>query len=92
MAVFHPTRGGNRGGQDHFNWDDVKTDKDRENYLGEAPTRYFWLIVTGVFYKTVCCYRTFCDGSGWKVAERQRPGLVVSSHVINNIASYSKHN
>jgi hypothetical protein len=36
MSVFHPTRGGNRGGKDHFSWDDVKTDKDRENYLGHS--------------------------------------------------------
>lgn len=27
--------GGVRGGQDQFNWDDVKGDKHRENYLGE---------------------------------------------------------
>lgn len=26
--------GGTRGGQDKFNWEDVKSDKDRENYLG----------------------------------------------------------
>lgn len=30
--------GGVRGGQDQFNWDDVKVDKHRENYLGEYPT------------------------------------------------------
>eukprot|EP00428_Durinskia_dybowskii_P062247 CAMPEP_0170368848 /NCGR_PEP_ID=MMETSP0117_2-20130122/7670_1 /TAXON_ID=400756 /ORGANISM="Durinskia baltica, Strain CSIRO CS-38" /LENGTH=243 /DNA_ID=CAMNT_0010623531 /DNA_START=54 /DNA_END=785 /DNA_ORIENTATION=- len=28
--------GGTRGGQDKFNWDDVKSDKDRENYLGHS--------------------------------------------------------
>lgn len=28
--------GGVRGGQDQFNWDDVKVDKHRENYLGES--------------------------------------------------------
>lgn len=27
--------GGVRGGQDQFNWDDVKVDKHRENYLGK---------------------------------------------------------
>lgn len=26
--------GGTRGGQGLFKWEDVKTDKDRENYLG----------------------------------------------------------
>jgi hypothetical protein len=28
--------GGTRGGQDQFKWDDVKTDKHRENYLGHS--------------------------------------------------------
>jgi hypothetical protein len=28
--------GGSRGGQDQFKWDDVKTDKQRENYLGHS--------------------------------------------------------
>lgn len=28
--------GGTRGGQDQFKWDDVKSDKDRENYLGHS--------------------------------------------------------
>ncbi|XP_017281502.1 multiple myeloma tumor-associated protein 2 isoform X1 [Kryptolebias marmoratus] len=28
--------GGLRGGQDQFNWDDVKVDKHRENYLGNS--------------------------------------------------------
>jgi len=35
-GIFHPSRGGVRGGQDQFSWDDVKTDKDRENYLGHS--------------------------------------------------------
>ena len=34
--MFHPTRGGTRGGKDQFNWDDVKSDKDRECYLGHS--------------------------------------------------------
>ena len=29
-------RGGTRGGQDQFDWEDVKVDKHRENYLGES--------------------------------------------------------
>jgi len=29
-------RGGNRGGKDRFNWDDVKNDVHRENYLGAS--------------------------------------------------------
>ncbi len=28
--------GGTRGGQDQFKWDDVKTDQQRENYLGHS--------------------------------------------------------
>lgn len=28
-------REGNRGGRDQFEWDDVKVDKHRENYLGK---------------------------------------------------------
>jgi len=41
MSIFHPTRAGTRGGKDQFNWDTVKSDKDRECYLGHslmAPT------------------------------------------------------
>uniref|UniRef100_UPI00358F2E2A multiple myeloma tumor-associated protein 2 isoform X4 n=1 Tax=Myxine glutinosa TaxID=7769 RepID=UPI00358F2E2A len=34
--MHHPTRGGVRGGQDQFSWDDVKMDKHRENYLGNS--------------------------------------------------------
>ena len=33
-GIHHPTRGGTRGGGDQFDWDDVKVDKYRENYLG----------------------------------------------------------
>jgi len=39
--MFHPTRGGTRGGAAEFSWSSVKSDKDRENYLGHsinAPT------------------------------------------------------
>lgn len=34
--AYEPTRGGVRGGKDQFDWDDVKVDKYRENYLGEG--------------------------------------------------------
>jgi hypothetical protein len=34
--MYHPTRGGVRGGKDLFNWENVKTDKDRECYLGHS--------------------------------------------------------
>lgn len=39
--MYHPTRGGTRGGQAQFSWEDVKTAAHRENYLGHsvrAPT------------------------------------------------------
>jgi len=34
--MYHPTRGGVRGGRDQFSWDEVKADKHRENYLGHS--------------------------------------------------------
>ncbi|KAL6535526.1 hypothetical protein OROMI_026900 [Orobanche minor] len=34
--MYHPTRGGVRGGRDQFSWDDVKVDKHRENFLGHS--------------------------------------------------------
>ena len=34
--MFHPSRGGVRGGRDQFNWDNVKSDKDRDFYLGHS--------------------------------------------------------
>lgn len=40
-AMYHPTRGGARGGAAEFSWDKVKESKDREFYLGNsvaAPT------------------------------------------------------
>lgn len=35
-SMFGSSRGGVRGGQDQFSWEDVKTDKQRENYLGKG--------------------------------------------------------
>ncbi|KAK9056478.1 hypothetical protein SSX86_023839 [Deinandra increscens subsp. villosa] len=34
--MYHPSRGGVRGGRDQFSWDDVKVDKYRENYIGHS--------------------------------------------------------
>lgn len=34
--AYEPSRGGVRGGRDQFDWEDVKVDKDRENYLGKG--------------------------------------------------------
>uniref|UniRef100_A0A061QLT8 Multiple myeloma tumor-associated protein 2 n=1 Tax=Tetraselmis sp. GSL018 TaxID=582737 RepID=A0A061QLT8_9CHLO len=37
MSLYNgPPRGGSRGGKDQFNWEEVKTDKFRENYLGAS--------------------------------------------------------
>ena len=36
-GIFNgPPRGGTRGGQDQFSWDSVKSDRDREYYLGHS--------------------------------------------------------
>eukprot|EP01083_Nonionella_stella_P184655 671266_1 len=35
-GIFHRSRGGVRGGQDQFKWEDVKTDKHRQCYLGNS--------------------------------------------------------
>lgn len=32
----HYRSGGTRGGQAHFDWNDVKSDAQRENYLGHS--------------------------------------------------------
>lgn len=39
-TMFGSSRGGVRGGQDQFSWEDVKTDKQRENYLGKDPPHH----------------------------------------------------
>mmetsp|Transcript_20090 Transcript_20090/g.65442 ORF Transcript_20090/g.65442 Transcript_20090/m.65442 type:complete len:229 (+) Transcript_20090:67-753(+) len=36
MSYSGPPRGGTRGGADQFSWDQVKTDKDRDHYLGHS--------------------------------------------------------
>eukprot|EP01025_Chloroclados_australasicus_P012948 TRINITY_DN16195_c0_g1_i1.p2 TRINITY_DN16195_c0_g1~~TRINITY_DN16195_c0_g1_i1.p2 ORF type:complete len:275 (+),score=21.41 TRINITY_DN16195_c0_g1_i1:209-1033(+) len=37
MSLYNgPPRGGSRGGKDQFSWDQVKSDKDREYYLGHS--------------------------------------------------------
>lgn len=44
VKMFGSSRsGGVRGGQDQFNWDDVKVDKHRENYLGKHTHSIFIL-------------------------------------------------
>ena len=38
LPLLRPTqsKGNTRGGQDQFNWEDVKQDKHRDNYLGAS--------------------------------------------------------
>jgi len=36
LGMFNPIRPGNRGGHDQFKWDEVKSDKFRECYLGHS--------------------------------------------------------
>jgi hypothetical protein len=43
--MHHPSRGGVRGGKDQFEWETIKTDKHRENYLG-TPLNTIILIYT----------------------------------------------
>ena len=48
--IYHPSRGGVRGGRDQFNWEDVKEDKDRENYLGNDQTGMFVFCSRKIFF------------------------------------------
>lgn len=50
MSIYEPARGGTRGGKDQFIWEDVKSDKHRENYLGKDRERekYDQLVVVVV--------------------------------------------
>ena len=34
--MFHPTRGGVRGGKDQFSWEAVKADNHKDFYLGHS--------------------------------------------------------
>ncbi|KAL3158213.1 hypothetical protein ABBQ38_010468 [Trebouxia sp. C0009 RCD-2024] len=55
MSLYNgPARGGNRGGKDQFNWDSVKSDKDREFYLGHSvkATTGRWQKGKDVFWYT----------------------------------------
>ena len=42
MSFHMPVRGGSRGGKDQFEWEDVKADKYRENYLGQLRSPTAW--------------------------------------------------
>ena len=62
MSLYNgPARGGNRGGKDQFNWESVKSDKDREFYLGHSvkATTGRWQkgVVTSVQQQSSCSSR-----------------------------------
>lgn len=49
MSFHMPVRGGSRGGKDQFEWEDVKADKYRENYLGQFR-RLNWMVeIVGLY-------------------------------------------
>ncbi len=46
LLIFNlKIKGGTRGGKDQFSWEQVKTDKDRECYLGHS------VMAPGIFFK-----------------------------------------
>ena len=50
-GIQHQSRGGSRGGTDQFDWEDVKVDKHRENYLGvcvRAQNQWYMCILSCV--------------------------------------------
>ena len=55
-------RGGVRGGKDQFNWEDVKNDKDRENYLGHSLKVSSWAHCCCLVERTLLVYRASCVG------------------------------
>lgn len=65
-------RGGTRGGQDQFDWEDVKVDKHRENYLGKK-IRCVHVPLTTSFCEMA---RSFSEGFCRKMAEGQRSDMV----------------
>ena len=70
---YMPVRGGTRGGKDLFQWDDVKTDKHRENYLGMYIAMHL-LTRHPKYIPNIS--RSLGNGAGWSLAERKRPFLV----------------
>lgn len=57
MSLYNgPARGGNRGGKDQFNWESVKSDKDREFYLGHSVRA-----TTGRWQKGWPTFRCTCN-------------------------------
>lgn len=67
-----------RGGRAEFRWDDVKEDKDRENYLGHSlMARVFPLLFSAKGKKKEReKSATNSPRSCWSLAKGQRPNLV----------------
>ena len=49
-GIYHPSRGGVRGGQDQFKWEDVKNDKDKEYYIGLKTFFFFTILLVSQFF------------------------------------------
>ncbi|XP_002163449.2 multiple myeloma tumor-associated protein 2 homolog isoform X1 [Hydra vulgaris] len=66
-GIYHPSRGGVRGGQDQFKWEDVKNDKDKEYYIGHSL-----MVPTGQWTKGKDIFWYTRDKDGKSEAERTR--------------------
>jgi len=66
MSFHMPVRGGSRGGKDQFEWEDVKADKYRENYLGQFRRLNWTIEVVG---RSVSSKPTGYMCKGWSLPQ-----------------------